>query len=74
MRRTQFFCHTLRDNPADAEHAGHRLLLRGAYIAPLATGIYSFLPLGERLKRRIEHILREEMDAVGGQEVELPLV
>ncbi|MGH2345631.1 MAG: proline--tRNA ligase, partial [Chloroflexota bacterium] len=52
----------------------HQLLLRGAYIQPLASGIYSFLPLGQRVKRRVERILREEMDWVGGQEVTLPVL
>lgn len=74
MRRTRYFCQTLRDSPAEAEQEGHRLLVRGGFIAPLASGVYSFLPLGERVKRRLEQILRDEMDALGGQEVELPLV
>ena len=74
MRRTTFFCETLRQNPADTEVAGHQLLLRGNYIQPLAAGIYSFLPLGQRVKHKIEQILREEMDAIGGQEISMPMV
>jgi len=74
MRRSAFFCQTLRESPADVESAGQRLLLRGGYVQPLAAGIYSFLPLGLRVKQRVEQILREEMDALGGQEVELPMV
>ncbi len=74
MRRSQSFGDTLRQAPADAEAAGHQLLIRGGYIQPLAAGIYSYLPLGQRVKRRVERILREEMDAVGGQEVSLPVV
>jgi prolyl-tRNA synthetase len=74
MRRSAFLCQTLREDPADAELAGQRLLLRGGYVQPLAAGIYSFLPLGLRVKQRVEQILREEMDALGGLEVELPVV
>lgn len=74
MRRSAFFCQTLRESPADAELAGQRLLLRGGYVQPLAAGIYSFLPLGLRVKQKVEQILREEMEALGGQEVELPVV
>ena len=74
MRRTAFFCQILRESPADVELAGQRLLLRGGYVQPLAAGIYSFLPLGLRMKQKIEQILREEMDALGGQEVELSVV
>ncbi len=74
MRRSELFGETLRQVPADAEVVGHQLLLRGAYIQPLASGIYSFLPLGQRVKRRVERILREEMDRLGGQEVTLPVL
>lgn len=74
MRRTRYFLDTRRDNPADADVAGHQLLLRGNYIQPHAAGIYSFMPLGERVRRRIEAILRAEMDAIGGQEISMPIV
>lgn len=74
MRRTELFCETRRENPADADITGHQLLLRGGFIQPLAAGIYSYLPLGERVKAKIEHLLREEMDAIGGQEISLPVV
>jgi prolyl-tRNA synthetase len=74
MRRTSFFCETLRQNPADAEAAGHQLLLRGGFIQPLAAGISSLLPLGQRVRRKVEAILREEMDAAGGQEITMPVV
>ncbi|MDB5076415.1 MAG: proS, partial [Chloroflexi bacterium] len=74
MRRSALFCDTLRQNPADAEFAGHQLLLRGAYVQPLAAGIFSFLPLGMRVKQKVERILREEMDAIGGQEIVMPIV
>jgi prolyl-tRNA synthetase len=74
MRRSQYFCSTLREDPSAGDVAGHLLLLRGSFIQPLAAGIYSFLPLGERVKRKVEVILREEMEAVGAQEVSLPVV
>ncbi len=74
MRRTTFFCETLRQAPADAELAGHQLLLRGGFVQPLAAGIYSLLPLGQRVRRRVEAILREEMDAIDGQEIAMPVV
>jgi prolyl-tRNA synthetase len=74
MRRSKLFCETLRQNPADTDVAGHQLLVRGGFIQPLAAGIYSFLPLGERVRHRVEQILREEMDSVDGQEVSLPVV
>ncbi|AIQ53058.1 proline--tRNA ligase [Paenibacillus sp. FSL R7-0331] len=72
MRQSQLLLTTLRDAPAEAETASHRLLLRAGYIRMLASGIYSYLPLGRRVLRRIEHIIREEMDGAGAQEVLLP--
>lgn len=74
MRQSQLFGATLREVPADADVAGHQLLLRGAFIQPLGAGIYSFLPLGERVKRKVEGIMREEMDAIGGEQVSMPVV
>ncbi len=74
MRRSTFFGETLRENPADTDIAGHQLLMRAGFVQPLAAGIYSFLPLGERVKKRVEQILRDEMDAIGGQEVSMPVV
>ena len=74
MRRSQLFGETLRQAPADSEIAGHQFLVRGGYIQPLATGIFSFLPLGQLVKRKVEAILREEMEGIGGQEVTLPVV
>jgi prolyl-tRNA synthetase len=72
MRWSQYFIPTLREDPADAEVVSHRLLLRAGYIRQLGAGIYSFLPLGWRVARRAMKIIREEMDAVGGQEFFLP--
>src|SRR5215207_1051994 len=72
MRWSQFFIPTLREDPADAEVVSHKLLLRAGLIRQLAAGIYSYLPLAWRVMRRAERIIREEMDAVGGQEFLLP--
>jgi prolyl-tRNA synthetase len=74
MRRSRYFCSTLREDPAASDVAGHLLLLRGGFIQPLASGIYSFLPIGERVKRKVEGILHAEMEALGAQEVSLPVV
>jgi len=73
MRMTSLFLRTLRDDPADAEVESHRLLLRAGYIRRVSAGIYAWLPLGYRVLRRIEQIVREEMDAAGAQEVWLPI-
>ena len=72
MRWSQYFIPTLREDPADAEVVSHRLLLRAGYIRQLGAGIYSFLPLGWRVAQRAMKIIREEMDAIGGQEYFLP--
>jgi prolyl-tRNA synthetase len=74
MRLSQLFFSTLRDDPADVEMPSHRLLLRGGYIRPLGSGIYSLLPLGKRVNDRVEQIIREEQDRIGGQEMEMPVV
>ena len=72
MRWSQFFIPTLREDPADAEVVSHRLLLRAGYIRQLGAGIYSFLPLGWRVAQRVMKVVREEMDAIDGQEFFLP--
>jgi len=74
MRLSKIFAKTLRQAPAEAESASHQLLLRAGMIAQTAAGIYSYLPLGWRVLRKIEHIVREEMDKAGGQEVMLPVL
>jgi len=74
MRLSRLFFTSLRDNPAEAEMPSHRLLVRAGYIRQLGAGIYSLLPLGLRVSRRIEQVIREEMDAIGGQEMEMPVV
>ena len=68
------FGHTLREAPSEADSPGHALLLRGGYIDQLMSGVYSFMPLGHRVKRRIEQVVREEMDRAGAQEVTLPAI
>jgi prolyl-tRNA synthetase len=72
MRWNQLFIPTLRETPSDAEVISHQLLLRAGYIRPLAAGIYSFLFLARRSLLKIERIVREEMDAIGAQEMFLP--
>ena len=74
MRLSRLFFATLRDDPAEAEMASHRLLVRAGYIRQLGAGIYSMLPLGFRVQRRIEQVIREEIDGIGGQELEMPVV
>jgi len=74
MRLSQLFFTTLRDDPADAEMASHRLLVRGGYLRQLGSGIYSLLPLGFRVQQRVEQVIREEINAIGGQEMEMPVV
>jgi prolyl-tRNA synthetase len=74
MRMSKLFARTLRDPPADAEAASHRLLIRAAMVRQLMAGVYTFLPLGLRVLRRIERIIREEMDASGAQELRMPIV
>ncbi len=73
MRMSRLFLRTLRDDPADAEVDSHRLLLRAGCIRRLASGIYAWLPIGQRVLAKVEQIVREEMDAAGAQEVTLPI-
>jgi len=74
MRMSQLFSQTLREAPADAQSAGFALLVRAGYIRQIATGIFALLPLGLRVIRNIETILRDEMNAIGGQELSMPVV
>jgi len=71
-RMSELFLRTLRDDPADAEVASHKLLIRAGYVRPVGPGLYSWLPLGLKVLRRIEAIVREEMNAIGGQEILFP--
>jgi prolyl-tRNA synthetase len=72
LRLSTLFLRTLREDPAEAEVASHRLLLRAGYIRRAAPGIYSWLPLGLKVLARVEAIIREEMDSIGAQEVHFP--
>ena len=74
MRLSHLFFTTLRDDPADAEMPSHRLLQRAGYVRQLGSGIYSLLPLGKRVNDRVEQVIREEQDRIGGQEMEMPVV
>ena len=73
MRMSKLFGHTLRQAPSEARIASHQLLLRAGMIRPSAAGIYTYLPLGRRVLRKIERIACQEMDALGGQELLMPL-
>jgi prolyl-tRNA synthetase len=72
MRMSRLFLRTLRDDPADAEVPSHKLLVRAGYVRRVAPGIYSWLPLGLKVLAKVEEIVREEMDAIGSQEVRFP--
>jgi prolyl-tRNA synthetase len=73
-RASQLFLPTLRDAPADAEAASHKLLVRGGYIRQVTAGVWTFLPLGWKVHQKIVQIIREEMDAIGGQEMLMPVL
>src|SRR5581483_7628629 len=73
-RASQLFLPTLRDAPADAEAVSHKLLVRAGYIRQVGAGLWTFLPLGWRVHRKIEQIIREEMDAIGAQEMYAPVL
>lgn len=74
MRATRFLIATLKETPADAEVISHQLMLRAGMIRKLASGLYTWLPLGLRVLRKVERIIREEMDKSGAQEVLMPVV
>ena len=72
LRMSTLLLRTLRDDPADAEVASHRLLVRAGFVRRISAGVYSLLPLGYRTFRKIEQVVREEMDSAGFQEVHFP--
>ncbi len=74
MRMSQLFVQTLREFPSDAEVMSHKLLVRAGYIRKLANGVYNYLPLMWRVLKKVENIIREEMDAAGAQELLMPFV
>src|SRR3954451_1723568 len=73
-RASQLFLPTLRDDPADAEAASHRLLARGGFIRQVAAGLWTVMPLGCRVHRKVEQVIREELDAFGAQEILMPVL
>lgn len=74
LRMSEVYAPTLKETPADAEIASHQLLLRAGFIRKTASGVYSFLPLGFKVLKKIENIVREEMDAIGSQEILMPVL
>ena len=74
MRMSRLFSQTLREAPADVESESHRLLLRAGFLRQLASGLFSYLPLGHRSMEKIKAIMRDEINAIGGQEITMPVV
>ena len=74
MRMSQLVGRRIKEDPKDAKTISHKYLVRGGYIRPVSAGIYSILPLGERIILKIENIIREEMNRIDGQEVKMPVV
>jgi len=74
MRYSHLFIPTLKEAPADAEAVSHKLMVRAGYVRQLAAGLYIYLPLGQRVMAKINQIIREEMNAIGGQEVAMPVL
>ncbi len=74
MRLSTLLFATLRDDPAEADMASHRLLVRAGYVRRLGAGLYTLLPLGLAVHRRVEQVIREEIDRIGGQEMSMPVV
>jgi prolyl-tRNA synthetase len=73
-RASELFLPTLREDPADAEAVSHKLLARGGFIRQVSAGLWTYLPLGWRVHRKVEQIIREEIDAIGGQEMLMPVL
>src|SRR5207253_9253797 len=74
VRASQLFLPTLREAPADADAVSHKLLVRGGFIRQVGAGLWSFLPLGWRVHQKVVQIIREEIDAIGGQEMLCPVL
>src|SRR5438093_6269246 len=73
-RASQLFLPTLRDAPADADAVSHKLLVRGGFIRQVSAGLWTFMPLGWRVHQKVVQVIREEMDAIGGQEMLMPVL
>ena len=74
MRWTRSLIPTLREDPADAEAVSHKLMLRAGLVRQLASGIYVYLPVGQRVIDRVNAVIREEMNRLGGQEITMPVL
>ena len=74
VRASELFLPTLRNDPADAEAVSHKLLVRGGFIRQVSAGLWTFMPLGWRVHRKVEQIIREELDAFGAQEMLMPVL
>ena len=74
MKMSQLMNQTLREAPAATEVVGHKLLLRAGFVRQVATGLFSYLHLGQRTLQKLEAIMRQEMDSLGGQEIKMPFV
>ena len=74
MKASQFFISTLKEAPADAEIVSHKLMMRAGMIKKLGAGLYTYMPVGLRVIRKVEQIVREEMNAAGAVEVLMPVV
>jgi prolyl-tRNA synthetase len=74
MRWSRSLIPTLRDDPADAEAVSHKLMVRAGLVRQLAAGIYVYLPLGQRVLEKVNAIIREEMNRIGGQEITMPVL
>ena len=74
MRTSKFFLVTLRETPSDADTVSQQLMLRAGLVRKLAAGLYTWLPLGLRVLKKVETIVREEMNAIGAQEVLMPCI
>ena len=74
MRQSKILIPTLKENPSDAEVVSHKLMMRAGLVRQLASGLYSWLPIGLRVLRKVENIIRGEMDKIGAQELLMPVV
>src|SRR5262245_62379681 len=74
QRQSQLFLPTLREDPADAEAVSHKLLVRAGLIRQVGAGLWTFLPAGWRIHEKVVQVIREEMDAIGGQEMSMPVL
>src|ERR1035437_9729311 len=74
MRQSEFFVKTLKEAPKDAETINHQLLVRAGYVRQLMAGVYTYLPLGLKTLNKISQIIREEMNAIGGREILMPML